>query len=638
MDIKDIISEAGIITGISANDKNEVLKKLVALHDGCGNITDTRSFLEGIQKREAAGTTAVGNGVAVPHAKSAAVIKTGICAVTLKDGVDWGSPDGQPVKTVFMIAAGEKEGDAHLEVLASLITLLMNKKLVKRLEEAQDASEFRAILAEFAKERTNNEGDSADDTTYRLVAVTACPTGVAHTYMAAEALKKCADEMGVTIKVETMGSGGSKNRLTEDEIKNAHGVIVAADRQIDMGRFDGKRLLYVSTADAIHRGNKTVTEALSTNLPVYRRKASAEKGSHAAGSYGFKALYGYLMNGVSHMLPFVVAGGLFIAVSFLADTLSGAAENASFGTATPFSAFLNQIGGIVFSFMLPVLSGYISMAVADRPGFLPGFAGGWLASIGSTFQKPMGDISSGFLGALFAGFAAGFTMLLIEAVCDGLPQSLEGIKSVLIYPVVGLLLIALIVCGVNPVMGYINTAISHFLETLNGISAVALGAVLGAMMAFDMGGPVNKAAYVFGTASISAGNYTVMAAVMAGGMVPPLAIALATSIFAKRFSPEERKNGTVNYILGLSFITEGAIPYAASDPIRVIPACMAGSAVAGGLSMLFECTLRAPHGGIFVFPVVGGAAMYLLSVAAGSVVAALLLGALKSNYSVRGKG
>lgn len=642
MKLSDIISENGVSVGIEENSKESVTEYLVGLHCLCGNVRDREKFASDVAQREQKGTTAVGGGVAIPHAKSSAVKKTGLCAVTLNDGVDWGSPDAQPVKVVFMIAAAEG-GEEHLTLLSRLVTLLMNKGLINKLSAAKSSREFLQILESYDSDRPELPHNGAEcaktnktnaEKDYRLVAVTACPTGIAHTYMAAEALHAAANNLGISIKVETAGSGGADNKLSAEEIKNAQAVIIAADRQVELSRFDGKRMINVSTGDAIHHAEETVLSAISGSAPVYRHKGE-KRASSGGNATGFRAFYGYLMNGVSHMLPFVVAGGLLIAVSFLIDTFKGVPQ-ASLGSGTPTSAFLNGIGSGVFSFMLPVLAGYISMAIADRPGFLPGFAGGFLANIGATFQKPAGDVSSGFLGALFAGFAAGFVMLLLEAFCDSFPRSLEGLKSVLIYPVFGVILISLIICGVNPLMGYINQWITQLLDALNGISAVALGALLGAMMAFDMGGPVNKAAYVFGTASIASGNLSVMAAVMAGGMIPPLAIAIATSLFPKRFSPDERKNGTVNYILGLSFITEGAIPYAASDPLRVIPSCMAGAAIAGGLSMFFGCTLGAPHGGVFVFPVVGGWAYYLLSVGIGSIISALVLGAVKNTYSERG--
>lgn len=644
MKLRDIINENGISVGIGEDTKEAVIEHLVGLQSFCGNVRDTDKFSSDVAKRESSGTTAVGGGVAIPHAKSPAVKRTGLCAVTLREGVDWGSPDRQPVRIVFMIAASEQGGDEHLSLLSRLVTLLMNKGLIQKLCEAKTSEEFLQILESYDGDRPKIPDKGAEpakpnktnaEKEYRLVAVTACPTGIAHTYMAAEALRKAANGKGISIKVETAGSAGSENKLSAEEIKNAQAVIIAADRQVELSRFDGKRMINVSTGDAIHRAEETVLSAVSGEAPVYRYRGE-RKSSSASSATGFRALYGYLMNGVSHMLPFVVAGGLLIAVSFLIDTVKGVPQE-SLGSGTPTSAFLNGIGNGVFSFMLPVLAGYISMAIADRPGFLPGFAGGFLANIGATFQKPSGDVSSGFLGALFAGFAAGFLMLLLEAFCDSFPRSLEGLKSVLIYPLLGVLLISLTVCGVNPLMGYINRWITQLLDALNGVSAVALGALLGAMMAFDMGGPVNKAAYVFGTASIASGNLSVMASVMAGGMIPPLAIAVATGLFPKRFSPEERKNGTVNYVLGLSFITEGAIPYAASDPLRVIPSCMAGAAIAGGLSMFFGCTLGAPHGGVFVFPVVGEWAYYLLAVGVGSIIGALLLGALKNTYSERGK-
>ena len=469
--------------------------------------------------------------------------------------------------------------------------------------------------------------------TYKILAVTACPTGIAHTYMAAEALQKAGQEMGVPIKVETNGSGGAKNILTAEEIKNADGIIIAADKEVETSRFDGKKVLSVKVSDGIKKPKELIEKVLGGDVPVFHgNKSSNADLGNSSDSFG-RRIYKQLMNGVSNMLPFVVAGGIFIALAFLIDTVVGAPQDSNFGTQTPISAFFKTIGNYAFNFMIPVLAGFIGKAIADRPGFLVGIVGGFLATTGSTFTHITGDIPSGFLGALFAGFVGGYLMLGLEKLCEKLPRSLEGIKPVLIYPLAGLGLIAVIMCAVNPFMGMLNDSLTHLLKSMGSTSKVLLGVVLGAMMSIDMGGPFNKAAYVFGTAAITSGNYDIMAAVMIGGMVPPLAIALATTFFKNKFTAEERKSGPVNYIMGLSFITEGAIPYAASDPLRVIPSCMVGAGIAGGLSMLFNCTLMAPHGGIFVFAVVGNWPFYLLSLAIGSAVSTLLLGLLKKKVT-----
>jgi len=463
----------------------------------------------------------------------------------------------------------------------------------------------------------------------KILAVTACPTGIAHTYMAAEALEKAGSKLGITIKVETNGSGGAKNVLTKKEIEECDGIIVAADKTVEMSRFDGKKVLRTKVSDGIKIPEELINQIESGDAPVYHHSgAKAEDSSSDGESFGRK-LYKHLMNGVSNMLPFTVAGGIFIAIAFLIDTIAGAPQDSTFGTYTAAAAFFKTIGGYAFNFMVPVLAGYIGMSIADRPGFLVGLVGGYLASTGSTFSNVGGDVPSGFLGALLAGFVGGFLMLGIEKLCDKMPKSLNGIKPVLIYPLVGLGMIAVIMCAVNPFMGMLNTGLSNLLNDMGGSSKVVLGCILGGMMSIDMGGPFNKAAYVFGTAAIASGSYDIMAAVMIGGMVPPIAIALSTTFFKNRWTEEERKNGPVNYIMGLSFVTEGAIPYAAADPLRVIPACLIGAATAGGLSMAFNCTLMAPHGGIFVFPVVGNWPLYLLSLVIGSVVGMLLLAVLK---------
>lgn len=468
---------------------------------------------------------------------------------------------------------------------------------------------------------------------YRVLAVTACPTGIAHTYMAAEALEKAGKELGISIKVETNGSGGAKNVLTKEEIENAEGIIIAADKSVETERFDGKKLISVKVSDGIKKPAELINQVLSETAPVYRYSGEKHASSSESDESFGRKIYKHLMNGVSNMLPFVVGGGIFIALAFLIDTILGAPQDSGFGTNTPVAAFFKTIGGVAFNFMIPILAGYIGLSIADRPGLLVGFVGGYLATTGATFSNVGGDIPSGFLGALFAGFVGGYLMLGLRKVCDKLPKSLEGIKPVLIYPLAGLGMISVIMCAVNPIMGLINSGLTNLLNSMGDASKVLLGLVLGAMMSIDMGGPFNKAAYVFGTAAITSGNYDIMAAVMVGGMVPPLAIALATTFFKNKFTEEERKSGPVNYIMGLSFITEGAIPYAASDPLRVIPACMIGSGIAGAMSMFFKCTLMAPHGGIFVFAVVGNWPMYLLSLAVGSVVAMVLLGLFKKNIN-----
>ncbi len=629
MRITDLLSEKSISLNRTLSSKAEAIDALIALHEKAGNLNDRETYKAQILAREAQGSTAVGDGIAIPHAKTSAVAKPGLAAITVPAGVDYESLDGKPSDLLFMIAAPE-DGNLHLEVLSRLMTLLMDEAFRSDLLNASTAAEFLAVIdRKEAEKYPETPGTAAKQEGYRVLAVTACPTGIAHTYMAAEALEKAGKEMGIPLKAETNGSGGAKNVLTKQEIADADGIIIAADKSVEMSRFDGKKLISVKVSDGIKKPKELIERVLSEQAPVYHHTGAKAADSGEEGESFGRKIYKHLMNGVSNMLPFVVAGGIFIAIAFLIDTIMGAPQDSNFGTATPVAAFFKTIGNAAFNFMVPILAGFIGLSIADRPGFLIGLVGGYLATTGATFLAVGGDVPSGFLGALFAGFVGGYLMLGLEKLCDKLPKALEGIKPVLIYPLVGLGMIAVVMCAVNPFMGMLNTALTDLLNSMGQSSKVLLGIVLGAMMAIDMGGPFNKAAYVFGTAAITSGNYDIMAAVMIGGMVPPLGIALATTFFKSRFNAQERKSGPVNYIMGLSFITEGAIPYAASDPLRVIPSCMVGAGVAGGLSMLFDCTLMAPHGGIFVFAVVGNWPYYLLSLVAGAVVTMVMLALLK---------
>ncbi len=637
MRIIDLLKKDSISLNASPKSKSEAIDMLVDLQVNGGNISDKDEYKKGIIAREEHGSTAVGEGIAIPHAKNKGVKAPSLAAMTVPDGVDYEALDDEPSNLLFMIAAPEGGGDVHLDVLAKLMTILMDEDFRAKLLAAADKNEFLKIIDDMETEKYPEETPEAPkadtakagDGAIKVLAVTACPTGIAHTYMAAEALEKAGKKLGVSIKVETNGSGGAKNVLTKKEIEECDGIIVAADKSVEMGRFDGKKVIKTKVSDGIKIPEELINRIESGDAPVYHHagaKNEADSGDNE--SFGRK-LYKHLMNGVSNMLPFTVAGGIFIAIAFLIDTIAGAPQDGNFGSHIAAAAFFKKMGDFTFSFMVPILGGYIAMSIADRPGFLVGMVGGYLASIGSTFANVGGDIPSGFLGALLAGFAGGFLMLGIEKLCDRMPKALNGIKPVLIYPLAGLGLISVIMCAVNPFMGMINTGLSNLLNGMGGSSKIVLGCILGAMMSIDMGGPFNKAAYVFGTAAIASGSYDIMAAVMIGGMVPPIAIALSTTFFKNRWTDEERKNGLVNYIMGLSFVTEGAIPYAASDPLRVIPACAIGAATAGGLSMAFGCTLMAPHGGIFVIAVVGNWALYLLSLAIGSVVGMMLLALLK---------
>lgn len=640
MRIVDLLNKDSILLNGVPKSKTEAIDMLVDLQMKSGNISDREIYKQGILAREEKGSTAVGEGIAIPHAKSSAVKAPSLAAMTVPGGVDYEALDDEPSDVLFMIAAPDTEADVHLEVLSRLMTLLMDEDFRAKLLSAKDTDEFLSVIdtAEKAKYPDEPSAKEVPENTDRIkvLAVTACPTGIAHTYMAAEALEKAGKKLGISIKVETNGSGGAKNVLTDKEIAECDGIIVAADKSVEMARFNGKKVLSTKVSDGIKIPEELIGRIEKGDAPVYHHEGGEASSSSSMANESFgRKIYKHLMNGVSNMLPFTVAGGIFIALAFLIDTLMGVQPGDNFGTVTPVAAFFKTIGGYAFNFMIPVLAGYIGKSIADRPGFLVGLVGGYLATTGSTFVKIGGDVPSGFLGALFAGFVGGFIMLGLEKLCDKMPRALNGIKPVLIYPLAGLGIIAVVMCAINPFMGIINTAIADFLNHMGAESKIFLGVILGAMMSIDMGGPFNKAAYVFGTAAIATGGYDIMAAVMIGGMVPPIAIALSTTFFKSRWTEEERKNGPVNYIMGLSFITEGAIPYAAADPIRVIPACMVGAGIAGGLSMAFNCTLMAPHGGIFVFAVVGNWPMYLVSLAVGAVVSMLLLALLKKKKTVK---
>lgn len=636
MRITDLLDKRSVSLDGKPKSKNEALDEMVALMAKSEKLSDEEAYRKQVYAREEESTTGIGEGIAIPHGKCDAVTKPGLAAMVVKEGVDFDALDGEPVNLIFLIAAPNTEDNIHLDVLSKLSVLLMDEEFTENLRNAKTVEEFLDIIDKADEEEAGiderlADGKEAEKGQFKLLAVTSCPTGIAHTYMAAEGLEKAAKAKGCSIKVETRGSGGAKNVLTEQEIREADCIIVAADAQVPMERFDGKKLIECQVSDGISKAEGLVERAMTGEVPVYKASGAAQGGSEVkqGGSVGHQ-IYTQLMNGVSHMLPFVVGGGILIAIAFLIDGLSvdmnllSAEERGNFGTITPLAAMFKNIGGVAFGFMLPVLAGYIAMAIGDRPALALGFVGGMIASGGK----------SGFLGALVAGFAAGYLLLLLRRLCEKLPEAIEKLAPVLIYPVVGILLMGIFMTyAVEPVMGAVNTALNNGLTGMGSSSKIVLGIVLGAMMATDMGGPFNKAAYVFGTASIAAGNYDIMAAVMIGGMTPPCAIALATLLFKNKFTKEQREAGPTNFIMGLAFITEGAIPFAASDPLHVIPACMIGSGVAGALSMAFSCTLMAPHGGIFVFPVVGNALMYLVALVAGTVITAVLLGLFKKTVS-----
>ena len=635
MKIRDLLAVESIDLNGKATGKTDVLNQCVDLMAKSGKIADVEKYRKGVFAREDEGTTGIGMGIAIPHCKSDAVKKAGLAAMVVKNGVDFESLDGTPAKIIFLIAAPNTEDNVHLQVLSKLSVMLMDEHFTNSLINANSVDEFLSIIddAEAVKD-ANNEPKKEEKVSSGafIVAVTACPTGIAHTYMAAEAIEKKAKELGYQIKVETRGSGGAKNVLTKDEIAKAAGVIVACDTKVPTDRFDGKKVIVCQVSDGINKTEELVKRAAAGDAPVFKASGKASDTQQSTGGKESVAhqIYKHLMNGVSHMLPFVVGGGILIAIAFLIDGFCvdinslPADQRSNFGTITEAAALFKGIGGIAFGFMLPILSGFIAMSIADRPGLAVGFVGGAIAANGT----------SGFLGALVAGFLAGYTVLLLKKILDKLPESLDGMKPVLLYPLLGIFIVGVIMqFVVEPPIGALNAAINEGLKGLNGSSAVLLGALLGGMMSVDMGGPVNKAAYVFGTASIAAGNYNIMAAVMIGGMVPPIAIALATLFFKNKFTAEQRKAGPTNFIMGLSFISEGAIPFAASDPLRVIPACVVGSAVAGALSMAFGCTLMAPHGGIFVVPTIGNPVMYLIALLIGSVISCVLLGLLKKKVN-----
>ena len=635
MRITELLDKRSIRIDGAPKSKNEALDQMVELMAKSGKINDLEAYRQEVYRREEEGTTGVGEGIAIPHGKGAFVDKPGLAAMVVKDGVDYDSLDGEPVHLIFLIAAPNTKDNVHLDVLSKLSVLLMDEDFSRALQNAKSPEEFMKIVDEADQEAPDlDEKLKADEATsedqFRILAVTACPTGIAHTYMAAEGLEKAAKAKGCFIKVETRGSGGAKNVLTAEEIKNADCIIVAADTKVPMDRFNGKKLIEVQVSDGISKADKLIEQAMSGNVPVYTASENAEVSEKKAGGSKGHQIYMQLMNGVSHMLPFVVGGGILIALAFLIDGLCvdmtslTAEARQSFGSITPVAATLKSIGDLAFGFMLPVLAGFIAMSIADRPGLAVGFVGGAIAANGK----------SGFLGALVAGFLAGYLILLLKKLFEKLPEALEKITPVLLYPVFGILIVGLVMTFVvEPPIGALNTALNTALTNMSGSSKVLLGIIVAGMMAVDMGGPFNKAAYVFGTASIAAGNYGIMAAVMIGGMVPPCAIALASLLFKDKFTKTERESAPTNFIMGLAFITEGAIPFAASDPLHVIPACVIGSGLAGALSMAFNCTLMAPHGGIFVFPVVGNPLMYLAALAAGTVVGALMLGVLKKKIA-----
>lgn len=681
MRITELLKKESIELGVSVASKEAAIDKMVSLMDAGGRLKDTAGYKEGILAREALGSTAIGEGIAIPHAKVDAVKNPGLAAIVVPEGVDYDAFDGSLANLLFMIAAPGDGADVHLEALSRLSTLLMNPGFKENLMAAATKEEFLKVIdqAEAARfgapEEENakagdtegesrggkdadgnrnggqaqsrslkdghpenrsskdNQGNAGD---YRVLAVTACPTGIAHTYMAAENLENTGKKLGITVKAETDGSGGAQNVLTRDEIAAADAIIIAADKNVDMARFDGKPVIMVPVADGIHKAEELIKRAVSGTVPVYRHTGASGSDSSVEGNDSLgRQVYKHLMNGVSHMLPFVIGGGILIALAFLFDDYS--INPANFGKNTPLAAYLKTIGEQAFGMMLPILAGFIAMSIADRPGLAVGLVAGLIAKMGSTFANPAGgDVNAGFLGALFAGFVGGYIVLGLRKLFSKLPKSLEGIKPVLLYPVIGIFLAAVVTTFINPYMGMINDGLTHFLNGMGGTSRIVLGMVLGGMMSIDMGGPFNKAAYVFGTAQLAEGNFEVMAAVMAGGMVPPIAIALCTSIFKNKFTEKERQSGIVNYIMGLSFITEGAIPFAAQDPLRVIPSCIIGSAIAGGLSMAFGCTLRAPHGGIFVLPTIGNPLMYLAAVVLGAVIGCVVLGILKKNVKENG--
>lgn len=646
MKITDLLDEKSIKLNTSAHNKQDVLDQVINLIDKTGNITDKEKFKEIVMKREEQGTTGIGEEIAIPHGKTNVVKKASLSAMVIPDGVDFDSLDNKKVKLIFLIAAPETNDNIHLDVLSRLSTLLMDEEFREKLKLSKTPDEFikyidEAENAKFGqtiniKEKIN---DAKKEQTYEILCITACPTGIAHTYMAAEALEQAGKETNHKIKVETQGQSGVKNRLSRDEIENAKAIIIAADTKVDLSRFDGKKIIRTGVADGIHKPKELIEKALSSEAKIYHSDKEEKDifySQEEKTSIGSN-IYRHLMSGVTHMLPFVVGGGILIAISFLLDNYE--INPSGFGSNTPIAAFFNTIGNSAFGFMLTVLAGYIAYSIADRPGLAAGFVGGAIAISGVTIQSlkdtTITVVSSGFLGALLAGFIAGYVIIFLKKIFSAIPKTLEGIKTILLFPLFGILLTGFIIMLINPFIGMINIWLNNALNNMGGVNKVILGIILGGMMSIDLGGPVNKAAYTFGTGMLAEGHYDIMAAVMAGGMVAPLVIAIFATIFPKKINPKEKSSALLNYILGLSFISEGAIPFASSDPLRVLPACIVGSAIAGGLSMFFNCTVMAPHGGIFVIGIVGNALMYIVSIAIGSLVGALILATLKGKKRVK---
>ena len=652
MKITDLLTKEAIDLNVKATNKKDVIEKAVELMQYNGNINNKEEYLKLVMKREEEGSTGVGEEIAIPHGKGESVSEPGLAAMVIPEGVDFDSLDGKPIKLLFLIAAPNSKDNLHLEVLSRLSALLMDEKFRKKLLNAKTKEEFLKIIDEADEEKTkssnnniteNNNSSEKNNKTqineteknkgYELLGITGCPTGIAHTYMAAESLEQMGKELGHLIKVETQGQSGVKNELTEEEIKNAKAIIIAADVKVDLSRFDGKRIIRAGVSDGIRKPKELIEKALNeeNKIPIYHHEGNKREKVKLDKPKG--NIYNHLMNGVTHMLPFVVGGGILIAIAFLLDDYSINPSN--FGMNTPVAAFFKTVGGMAFDFMLVILSGYIAMSIADRPGLVVGFVGGALSKVGTTFTS-LGNpeevlVSSGFLGALLAGFIGGYVVLFLKKLFSFMPKSLEGIRTILIYPVAGVLLIGLIMLLINPFVSAINTGLNNFLSSMSEVNKVILGAILAGMMSVDLGGPVNKAAYTFGTGMLAEGHYEIMAAVMIGGMVAPLAIALLATFFPKKLPKKERQAGLLNYVMGLSFISEGAIPFASADPIRVLPACIVGSAVSGALSMAFNCTLMAPHGGIFVLPLIGNWFWYVVALAIGSVIAMGIMAALKKN-------
>ena len=633
MKITDLLCKSSIELNANVNDKNSAIDKLVELMITNGNIINKDEYKRVVLEREKEGTTGIGEGIAIPHGKSNVVLKPGLSAIVVPNGVEFNSLDGQPAKLLFLIAAPDNKDNVHLDVLSRLSTLLMDPKFKENLLNSKSAEEFISYIDKAEKSKVEQEPTKKEDKGYEILAITACPTGIAHTYMAAEALEKMGEQLGHKVKVETHGQSGVKNKFTSEEIKNAKAVIIAADTKVDLSRFNGKKLVKAKVADGINKPKELIEHVLSDNAKVYHTTGSQKQEEDNSKEGIGTQIYKHLMNGVTHMLPFVVGGGILIAIAFLLDDYT--IDPSNFGMNTPLAAFFKTVGGAAFNVMLYILAGYIAMSIADRPGLAVGFVGGILAVQGTTFAS-LGDstitlVSSGFLGALIAGFVGGYIVVLLKKICSYLPDSIEGIKTILLYPVFGIFLIGLFMLAINPYVGAINTAINDYLSSMSSANKILLGALLGGMMAVDLGGPINKAAYTFGTGMLASGQYEIMAAVMAGGMVPPLAIAFLATAFPRKIPKKDKQAAYVNYIMGLSFISEGAIPFASADPLRTIPAFIVGSAVSGALSMFFSCTLMAPHGGIFVIATIGHPLKYLLAIVVGAIVSAAIMAKLKKN-------